>query len=275
MPLTFTIVTPCRNARALVGRTVDSIVGQRAVRSGRVALEYLVRDGASADGTVEEVTRRSGGLARVVSQPDRGMYDALAGGLAEASGDVVAYLNAGDVYHPSALDVMADAFEDGAVTWATGMAVVLEPSGKVRRVRPPFRYLPRLIRRGLYGGGTLPFIQQESTFFRRELLRAVDLERLRSFRLAGDYFLWKSLASVARLRVVEAAVGAFQVHAGQLSEDLAAYRSELRAAADPAAPWDHLLALVEAAAWHAPAPVRRALAWPPHLASPSAVRRWE
>src|SRR6202011_3513933 len=82
--------------------------------------QYLVCDGASTDGTLDMVRRIAGDEAEIVSEPDRGMYDALAKGLRRATGDVVAYLNAGDLYAPTALDVVADVFEQNEVSWITG-----------------------------------------------------------------------------------------------------------------------------------------------------------
>src|SRR5690349_3953356 len=92
-----TIVTPCRNAERYIARTVESILRQTAVQSGRVKLQYIVCDGASTDGTVEVVRKMCGSEATIISEPDRGMYDALGKGLKRATGDVVAYLNAGDI----------------------------------------------------------------------------------------------------------------------------------------------------------------------------------
>ncbi|MGH9896702.1 MAG: glycosyltransferase, partial [bacterium] len=128
-PLRVSIVTPCFNAKPLIGDTVASVLGQRAVESGQVSLEYLVCDGASTDGTVESIQAFKSPCIKLVSEPDGGMYEALVKGLARASGDVVAYLNAGDYYHPNAFDVIVDIFGSRSVSWLTGYNVFYNSRG--------------------------------------------------------------------------------------------------------------------------------------------------
>lgn len=59
-------------------------------------IEYIIIDGASKDATVDNIKRYAGQLAYWVSEPDRGLYDAMNKGLRKASGDYVLFLNAGD-----------------------------------------------------------------------------------------------------------------------------------------------------------------------------------
>ena len=249
-----TIVTPCRNASSLIGRTVESIVGQSAVRSGRVRLQYLVCDGASTDGTLEVVRRIAGSAAEIVSEPDRGMYDALAKGLRRATGDVVAYLNAGDLYSPAALDVVADVFEQNEVSWITGYQVECNEKGQFISSLLPYRYRSRLIRSGLYGVRRIlsHHIQQESTFWARGLLASIDFAALARCRLAGDYYLWTRFAGRAELRVVQSYLGGFTYHPGQQSEAIEAYNREARELAAPPRAADYLLAALDGAAWLLP-----------------------
>jgi glycosyltransferase involved in cell wall biosynthesis len=249
-----TILTPCRNAGRLIGRTVESIVGQSAVRSGRLRLQYLVCDGASTDGTLDMVRRIAGDEAEIVSEPDRGMYDALAKGLRRATGDVVAYLNAGDLYAPTALDVVADVFEQNEVSWITGCQVEHNEQGQFISSRLPYRYRRRLIRAGMYGARRIlpDHIQQESTFWARALLEAVDLEALARCRLAGDYYLWTCFAQRADLRTVQSYLGGFTYHAGQQSEAIDAYNAEARALGGRPSAADFTLAALDATAWHLP-----------------------
>jgi hypothetical protein len=235
---TFTVVTPCFQAEAAIGPTVESILAQSALRSGRVRLQYLVCDGGSTDRTVERVRQVAGAAATVLSEPDRGMYDALAKGLRRAEGDVVSYLNAGDLYHPAAFDVVADLFETGRVRWLTGLNVNCNRRHQVIRTLLPWGYRREHVRRGVYGLAVPEMIQQESTFWERALHRTVDFERLASCRLAGDFYLWWCFASAAELDVVDSHLGSFTQHPGQQSTDLEGYRREMRALADRPRPWD-------------------------------------
>ncbi len=227
----FTVVTPCRDAGARALLTAESILGQRAVRSGRVTLQYIVCDGGS-DGTGELLRREFGPAVVSRTEPDHGMYEALANGLRMADGDVVSYLNAGDVYHPSAFDVVADVMDAHGVRWLTGMHVHCNEDLQITEARVPFRYRREFLLRGEYGR-RLPFLMQEATFWRRSLHATVDLDLLASVRLAGDYYLWRCFAQVEEPAVVASYLGAFTLHPGHLSGNLAEYRREMASLADP------------------------------------------
>ena len=100
----FSIITVCRNAEDTVGVTVESV----ATQTCRL-YEHIVVDGASTDGTLEELDRMAYPSLKVSSAPDRGIYDAMNKGLARAKGDYVLFLNAGDTLHsPDTLQHLAD-----------------------------------------------------------------------------------------------------------------------------------------------------------------------
>lgn len=94
MPPRLSIVTVTYNARAHVPASLESVLMQTFHD-----LEWLLIDGASKDGTVEaaqELCQGSWLVPRILSEPDRGIYDAMNKGLALAQGDYVLFLNAGD-----------------------------------------------------------------------------------------------------------------------------------------------------------------------------------
>lgn len=246
---TVTVVTPCLDAGDRLLATAASVVGQRAVGTGRVRLQYLVCDGGSQDGSPERLRRELGDAVQIRSERDRGMYEALAKGLRRAEGDVVSYLNAGDVYHPSAFDVVADVMEEHAIRWLTGMSVLCNERLDLTSALVPFRYRRDLLAKGLYGR-RLPFLQQESTFWARSLLTAVDLDALASFRYAGDYYLWRCFAREEELAVVASYLGGFTAHEGQLSARYRpAYWEEVDRLCEPAGPLDLLAAKWERYLW--------------------------
>jgi len=252
------VVTPCFNARAMIRETMASVLGQRAVLAGRVELQYLVCDGSSTDGTQAAVRELHAPGLELISEADRGMYDALAKGLKRATGDVVAYLNAGDYYHPHAFDVVADVFASRDVRWITGFNTIYNEQGAVTNISLPYRYRPALFACGAYGR-MLPFVQQESTFWRRELQDGLDLEALARLRYAGDAFLWTSFARHSALHVVQAMLGGFRFHRGQLSEDRDAYRSELESFTRPPGIVDRAVATIDRMLWLLPARAKKAL----------------
>jgi glycosyltransferase involved in cell wall biosynthesis len=252
----FTVITPCRQAASAIGATAESILAQTAVRSGRLRLEYIVCDGGSTDGTLDEVRRVCGDRAKVVSERDGGMYEALVKGFRAATGDVVSYLNAGDLYSPGAFEAVADVMERFGVRWVTGMRVGCNERHQVVEVLMPYPYHRGLIRKGVYGH-ILPPIQQESTFWRRSLLDSVDLDRLASLRYAGDFYLWRSFAEESDLALVEAYLGGFTHHRGQLSENREAYLREVDELRSPYGLLDWLRAKLEQKLWYLPTPWKK------------------
>ena len=93
-----TVVTVCWNALADLKPTVESVLRQKA--KGSISIEHVVVDGASTDGTPEWLAGQlaAGNIERYVSEPDRGIYDAMNKGINLARGNVLAFLNAGDWY---------------------------------------------------------------------------------------------------------------------------------------------------------------------------------
>lgn len=268
------LVTPVFNGEASIGDTLRSIDGQTAVAAGRVELEHIVVDGRSGDGTLRILEHHAKPWRRVVSESDSGMYDALAKGFRMASGDLVGYVNSGDLLLPSALETVAGVARDvPSVRWFTGIHLLLGESGAVTDVAPPWRFRRDLLRAGAYGP-LLPFVQQESTFWRRELLEAVDLDRLATFRLAGDHFLWWSFAAVAELDVVWSAMAGFAIQPGQLSEDRAGYFREMASVSGALGLRDRLAAWVERKRGWWGSPDRRLRTNPHIVRYDHAARRW-
>ncbi len=104
----FSIITVCRNAADTIAATIASVDAQTCR-----LYEHIVVDGASTDSTLDVLERYPSSLRRVISEPDKGIYDAMNKGLAQASGDYVLFLNAGDAFHsPDTLRLYADAIMD-------------------------------------------------------------------------------------------------------------------------------------------------------------------
>ena len=87
------IVTVVRNCREYVSAAIESVLEQR-----HCEVEYIIIDGGSTDGTLQQIDSYRPRLAHFISEPDRGLYDAMNKGLGLATGEIVGFLNADDVY---------------------------------------------------------------------------------------------------------------------------------------------------------------------------------
>jgi len=87
------VITVCRNARHALEKTVESVRGQSYDN-----IEYIVIDGASTDGSSEYLESLGDKIDILVSEPDRGIYDAMNKGIARASGEWLIFMNAGDTF---------------------------------------------------------------------------------------------------------------------------------------------------------------------------------
>ena len=129
-----TVVTVCYNAAATIADTLESVTMQ-----SHPDIERIVIDGASTDDTLKIVERYSSGLAHLRSEPDCGVYDAMNKGLAIASGDVIGFLNADDMYAgPEVLSRVAGIMEEGRLDAVVGDVEFFnpkDPAGTVRRYR--------------------------------------------------------------------------------------------------------------------------------------------
>ena len=101
------IITASFNAVQTIGGTIESVLSQKHDN-----LEYIVIDGGSSDGTMDVVDRYKNQLSHVLSEPDRGIYDAFNKGLRLATGDIIGILNADDFYAPWALETVASAYRN-------------------------------------------------------------------------------------------------------------------------------------------------------------------
>lgn len=186
------VITACYNSVATIKDTFDSIAGQRGVD-----VEHIVIDGGSNDGTLDVIRRHPWKPGKVVSEPDGGVYYAMNKGLAMATGDVVGFLNADDVFADG--DVLADvqrSLVDPTVDacYADLVYVAARDISRVVRYWRSSEYRP-----GLCLGGWMP---AHPTFYVRKRvydeLGGFDCE----FRRQSDFELTTRLLEVHRIRAV-------------------------------------------------------------------------
>lgn len=211
--LKISIVTVCYNMAPYIEQTMLSVLNQNYPN-----LEYIVIDGGSTDGTQDIIEKYRDRLAYYISEPDNGMYDAINKGFKHATGDIVAWINADDIYMPWTLRVVNQAFstfED--INWISGKHAFLTESGVLAHVFPKCAIKTQ---KDIYNGWCrhelIGNLMQESMFWRKSLMDKAGMLDI-SFRLAGDFELWTRFAKYSPLTVVDVPLAAFRRRKGGLS----------------------------------------------------------
>lgn len=101
------IITITFNSEKTIEETVKSVVSQDYPN-----LEYIIIDGASKDGTLAVIDNYKDKIAKIVSEPDKGISDAFNKGIRHATGDVIGIINSDDILLPGALNAVAAAYEE-------------------------------------------------------------------------------------------------------------------------------------------------------------------
>lgn len=184
------VVTATRNCAVTVGQTLESVLSQT-----HPEVEAIVIDGASTDSTLDVLNRYRSRLALLVSEPDKGIYDALNKGIDRATGDVVGFLHADDLFEDeNVLAKVAAAFVDPSVDAVYGDLVYVR--------HDDVKHVIRYWRSGRYDAAALSrgWMPPHPTFYVR---RAV-YQRLGGFdtryRIAADYDSVLRLLSIGKIR---------------------------------------------------------------------------
>ena len=171
------VISVCYNSKATIERALQSVADQAWPQ-----VEHIVIDGSSTDGTLDVLERFRPQLAALVSEPDKGIYDAMNKGLVRATGEVVCFLNADDYYaNPTVLSEVAQQMQMhrlDALVADVGFFKAGEPTRMIRRYRSD-RFSPQKL-----AWGWMP--AHPGLFMRREVTQRVGLFKI-DYRIAGDY----------------------------------------------------------------------------------------
>ena len=207
-----TIVTPSFNKVSFIEQTIQSVLTQR----GDFTFEYIVIDGGSTDGTLDILKKYEGQL-EWVSEPDEGMYDALNKGFRQAQGEIVASLDADDVYTPNAFQTVLTYFRRHPdVNWVYGKCRIVDENG--REIKQWITAYKNLLLRH-YSYRVLlceNFISGPTVFFRRKVLDEVGYFDTR-FKLAADYEYWLRLGQRYPAGVIDEYLAHFRSYGGSTS----------------------------------------------------------
>ncbi len=186
MSLHISVITAVYNGAATISEALGSVREQTWPN-----VEHIVIDAGSTDGTLALLESNRHGIAKIVSEPDQGIYDGLNKGIRHASGDVVGFMHADDAYASChALERVARAFEDPEVGAVYGDLVYVDRHDSSRIIR---YWRAGQYRRAQLSHGWMP---PHPTFYvRREIYSRLGGFDTR-FRIAADYenmlrLLWR------------------------------------------------------------------------------------
>ncbi len=200
-----------------LGKYLDDAL-RSVVEQDYPALQLIVIDGGSTDNSLEVIRKYETHINYWVSEADKGQYDAVQKGFARATGEIMYWLNSDDMLQRRALFVVAEVFQTfPEIQWLTGLASEYHPDGLIiQRITLPWCRWSRL----RYLTYDFQFVQQESTFWRRELWEKAGGTMSTELKLAGDMELWARFFRHAKLYTVQSLLGGFRYRReGQRSRD--------------------------------------------------------
>ncbi|MBK9175769.1 MAG: glycosyltransferase [Flavobacteriales bacterium] len=191
------LITVCRNAAPVIAETLNSVLTQT-----HTDIELILIDGASTDGTVEILEGYRAKLGALVSEPDKGIYDAMNKGLARATGEVIGFVNAGDLLmSPETIAQVVAAFKRSHADAVYGDIIMVDEKDIFRVHRT---WLSGTYHRENFRKGWMP--PHVGTFIRKSVY-----DRFGHFntdlRIGADYeillrFLYKHQIATIHLREV-------------------------------------------------------------------------
>jgi glycosyltransferase involved in cell wall biosynthesis len=171
------IITVCYNSAATIEKTIRS-VGAQTYKN----IEYIIVDGNSKDGTLDIIQKHEDKITKWISEPDKGLYDAMNKGIAMATGDIVGILNSDDTFHSNTvLEVIAAFHTNNTIDASVGTILQHKENGKVVRVYSSKYWTPEKLKIGF-----MP--PHPSIFFKKELFDTLGFYEL-GFIIGADYEL--------------------------------------------------------------------------------------
>ena len=200
--LSISIVTPSFNQANYLEKTIESVLSQNYPN-----LQYVVIDGGSQDGSVEIINKYKDKLHYYCSEKDSGHAEAINKGFLKTDGEIMGWINSDDMYLPGCFTAISQIFEAfPGVAWITGYSSVWNKFGSMTHTES--------VHKNIYDfmNGNYRWIQQESTFWRRDLWERAGGQINQNLRYAVDGDLWTRFFLHEKLVSVSCGFGGYRYH---------------------------------------------------------------
>lgn len=200
------IVTPNYNMSNYLEDTICSVLDNLGVED-----EYFVVDGGSSDFSQQIIEKYESKITKWVSEKDEGYADAIAKGFRMATGDILCWINSGDLLLPGAFSEVKKIFSEENVDLIFGDDFYIDEENKI--IRHSRGYSRKLRSSMLYGSWT-PL--QDACFWKRRVYEAVGGINS-SLKYAADYDLFLKMSLNGNYQYIPKTFSAFRKHGGQKS----------------------------------------------------------
>lgn len=175
--LKITVITVCYNAEKYLESAIQSVLSQRNKN-----MEYIVIDGKSTDTTVSIIRKYEDKITKWISEPDKGMFDALNKGIEMATGDIIGMLHTDDFYPDEhVLTTVVEVFEKHNAEVVYGDLEYVDPVNTSKVFR---KWIGKPFLRNRFRWGWMP--AHTTFYFKKDLIHRFGLYDL-FFKTASDY----------------------------------------------------------------------------------------
>lgn len=219
------IVIPSFNKADYIEETLKSIVSQKHSN-----LEIIIQDGGSTDGTLEIIKNYVKKYPKIInyeSKKDNGQVDAINKGFKRATGDILAYINADDIYFPGAFDKILKMYLSNRDTiWFAGQGKVIDLDGS--EIAKPITWYKNLLLslNSKFYLLITNYIMQPSVFITRQAFEKVEPFTGLPNGVVMEYKTWLKLVRVSMPVVINETLSAFRISQTNISS--VAYKNILK-----------------------------------------------
>lgn len=208
------IVIPSYNKEKYIKKTLDSIVSQSYKN-----YEVIIQDGGSTDGSVKIIKQYAKKNKKIKweSRKDKGQLDAINKGLRKATGDILTFINADDVYKKNAFQQVADCYKNNPNTiWFAGRGDIINKNGKqiqkavtiYKNILQKINYYPLLL--------TVNYLTQPSVFISRKAYKKYGpFTGTKNYVM--EYEMWLKLGKVQMPTLIDQTISSFRLFIGNKS----------------------------------------------------------